>query len=146
MRGAREQTYATAAALATEAAIAELVARGTSTATGAVVPGEFVEAAIGRAEEVLGRPLTSGQANAVRGICGEGRRISLVLGVAGGQTLAAARRVGGSGSVLATDISPTILTYAAKAAAEAGLTNVETRPSRRTARRSTRCRPGPSMR
>jgi SAM-dependent methyltransferase len=45
---------------------------------------------------------------------------------AGGQTLAAARRVGKDGTVVATDISPTILTFAAKAAAEAGLTNVET--------------------
>jgi len=45
---------------------------------------------------------------------------------AGGQTLAAARRVGPEGRVVATDISPTILTYAAKGAAEAGLTNVET--------------------
>jgi len=45
---------------------------------------------------------------------------------AGGQTLAAARRVGGEGRVVAIDISPTILTYAAKQAAEAGLTNVET--------------------
>ena len=46
---------------------------------------------------------------------------------AGGQTLAAARRAGSNGRVVATDISPTILTYAAKAAAEAGLTNLETR-------------------
>ncbi len=45
---------------------------------------------------------------------------------AGGQTIAAARRVGPTGRVVATDISPNILTYAAKAAAEAGLTNVET--------------------
>jgi len=45
---------------------------------------------------------------------------------AGGQTLAAARRVGNDGRVVATDISPTILTYAAKEAAEAGLANVET--------------------
>lgn len=54
---------------------------------------------------------------------------STVLDVAagaGGQTMAAARRVGPEGRVVATDISPTILTYAAKAAAEAGLTNVET--------------------
>jgi SAM-dependent methyltransferase len=40
--------------------------------------------------------------------------------------LAAARRVGPSGRVVATDISPSILTYAAKAAAEAGITNIET--------------------
>jgi SAM-dependent methyltransferase len=44
----------------------------------------------------------------------------------GGQTLAAARRAGRQGRVVATDISPTILTYAAKEAAEAGLVNVET--------------------
>ena len=45
---------------------------------------------------------------------------------AGGQTITAARRVGPTGRVVATDISPNILTYAAKATAEAGLTNVET--------------------
>ena len=46
---------------------------------------------------------------------------------AGGQTLAAARRVGPSGSVLATDLSPAILEHAARAAAEAGLDNITTR-------------------
>jgi SAM-dependent methyltransferase len=54
-----------------------------------------------------------------------GARVLDVAAGAGGQTLAAARRVGSAGSVVATDISPTILTYAAKAAAEAGLTNIE---------------------
>ena len=89
VKGARERTYATAAALATEAAVADLVVRGTGSATAAVVPSELVEAAIDRAEDVLGRPLTSGQTKAVRGICGEGRRVSLVLGVAGaGKTTA----------------------------------------------------------
>jgi conjugative relaxase-like TrwC/TraI family protein len=83
VKGARERTYATASVLATEAAVAEVVARGTGTTTSATVPGDLVESAIARAEHVLGRPLTSGQAQAVRGICGEGRRISLVLGVAG---------------------------------------------------------------
>jgi ubiquinone/menaquinone biosynthesis C-methylase UbiE len=55
---------------------------------------------------------------------------SAVLDVAagaGGQTLAAARRVGPDGEVLATDISPTILAHAAADAAAAGLTNVRTR-------------------
>ena len=55
---------------------------------------------------------------------------STVLDVAagaGGQSLAAARRVGPSGRVLATDISPAILGYAAAAAAAAGLTTVQTR-------------------
>ncbi|MGH3839128.1 MAG: class I SAM-dependent methyltransferase [Pseudonocardiaceae bacterium] len=55
---------------------------------------------------------------------------STVLDVAagaGGQSLAAARRVGPSGEVLATDISPAILEYTAAAAASAGLTTVHTR-------------------
>jgi SAM-dependent methyltransferase len=55
---------------------------------------------------------------------------STVLDVAagaGGQSLAAARRVGPSGQVLATDISPAILAHAASTAAAAGLTTVRTR-------------------
>ena len=56
-----------------------------------------------------------------------GSRVLDVAAGGGGQTLAAARRVGPSGHVLATDISPRILSYAAKVTAEAGLTNVETR-------------------
>ncbi|WP_100500710.1 class I SAM-dependent methyltransferase [Geodermatophilus chilensis] len=55
-----------------------------------------------------------------------GSRVLDVAAGGGGQTLAAARRAGAGGRVLATDISPTILSYAAKAAAEAGLTNVKT--------------------
>ncbi len=55
-----------------------------------------------------------------------GSRVLDVAAGAGGQTLAAARRVGPSGRVLATDISPTILEHAARAAAAAGLGNVET--------------------
>ena len=55
-----------------------------------------------------------------------GAHVLDVAAGAGGQTIAAARRAGAGGRVLATDISPTILTYAAKAAAEAGVTNVET--------------------
>jgi SAM-dependent methyltransferase len=52
---------------------------------------------------------------------------SAVLDVAagaGGQSIAAARRVGATGRVLATDISPSILEYAAKAATDAGLANI----------------------
>ena len=55
-----------------------------------------------------------------------GSQVLDVAAGAGGQSLAAARRVGASGRVVATDISPTILAYAAKAAAAAGLTTVET--------------------
>lgn len=57
---------------------------------------------------------------------GEGSRVLDVAAGTGGQTIVAARRAGPGGKVVATDISPTILTYAAKAAAENGLTNVET--------------------
>lgn len=57
---------------------------------------------------------------------GDGSHVLDVAAGAGGQTLAAAKRAGAGGRVVATDVSPTILTYAAKAAAEAGLTNVET--------------------
>lgn len=58
---------------------------------------------------------------------GPGARILDVAAGAGGQTLAAARRVGAHGHVLATDISPTLLEYAASAAAGAGLANVSTK-------------------
>lgn len=56
----------------------------------------------------------------------DGSRVLDVAAGAGGQTIAAARRAGQDGTVVATDISPTILTYAAKLAADAGLANVET--------------------
>ncbi len=57
---------------------------------------------------------------------GMGSRVLDVAAGAGGQSLAAAARVGENGRVLATDISPTILTYAAKAAAGARYANVDT--------------------
>jgi ubiquinone/menaquinone biosynthesis C-methylase UbiE len=55
-----------------------------------------------------------------------GRMLDVAAG-AGGQTVAAARRVGTDGWVLATDISQNILTFAERAAAEARLRNVATR-------------------
>ncbi len=56
-----------------------------------------------------------------------GSRVLDVAAGAGGQTIAASRRVGATGAVLATDISPAILRHAERAAAEAGLSNVVTR-------------------
>ena len=56
-----------------------------------------------------------------------GARVLDLAAGAGGQTIAAAQRVGPSGSVLATDISPAILDFAADAARAAGLDNVEFR-------------------
>jgi ubiquinone/menaquinone biosynthesis C-methylase UbiE len=57
---------------------------------------------------------------------GAGSRVLDVAAGAGDQSLAAARRAGPTGKVLATDISPAILEYARNAAARAGLRNVET--------------------
>lgn len=54
-------------------------------------------------------------------------RVLDIAAGAGGQTLAAARRVGPEGYVVATDLSPTILKYAQQSARDAGLMNVEVR-------------------
>jgi ubiquinone/menaquinone biosynthesis C-methylase UbiE len=56
-----------------------------------------------------------------------GQRVLDVAAGAGEQTLAIAARVGTEGHVLATDIAPAILEYAAAEAARAGLTQVATR-------------------
>jgi SAM-dependent methyltransferase len=56
-----------------------------------------------------------------------GARVLDLAAGSGGQTLAAARRVRRSGSVLATDISPAILAYAADAARAARLANIAVR-------------------
>jgi SAM-dependent methyltransferase len=56
-----------------------------------------------------------------------GSRVLDLAAGAGEQTLRTARRVGPGGHVLATDISPAILDYAARTAREAGLSQVATR-------------------
>jgi ubiquinone/menaquinone biosynthesis C-methylase UbiE len=56
----------------------------------------------------------------------QGGRVLDVAAGAGEQTVAAARRVGRTGQVLATDISQNILEYAAISAKLAGLSNVQT--------------------
>jgi ubiquinone/menaquinone biosynthesis C-methylase UbiE len=58
---------------------------------------------------------------------GPGSRVLDVAAGAGGQTIAAAKRIGPTRYVLATDISPNILEFASAAAREEGLTNVQTR-------------------
>ena len=60
------------------------------------------------------------------GVAATARVLDVAAG-AGGQTLAAARRAGPDGRVLATDISGNILAFAERSAREAGLGNVETR-------------------
>src|SRR5262245_3090838 len=56
-----------------------------------------------------------------------GARVLDLAAGAGGQTIAAARRVGPSGSVLATDISPAILAHALDTARAARRANVDVR-------------------
>ena len=70
-------------------------------------------------------PLTERMLDLVR--IGAGHRVLDVAAGTGEQTLAAARRVGPTGAVLATDIAAPMLALAAEAAALAGLGNVETR-------------------
>ena len=57
---------------------------------------------------------------------GPGSRVLDVAAGAGEQSIAAARRVGPSGHVLATDISPEILRFAEANAKKAGLSNLST--------------------
>ena len=57
---------------------------------------------------------------------GVGSHVLDVAGGAGGQAMSAARRTGPEGSVTVTDVSPTILTYAQRAADENGLRHVTT--------------------
>lgn len=56
-----------------------------------------------------------------------GSRVLDVAAGAGEQSIRAARRVGPTGYVLATDIAPNLLTLAEHALQQAGITNVETR-------------------
>ena len=58
---------------------------------------------------------------------GPGDRVLDLAAGAGGQTIAAARRAGDDGAVLATDLAPDILEFAAAQARSAGLSNVATR-------------------
>ncbi len=55
-----------------------------------------------------------------------GSRVLDVAAGAGEQTLTVAKRIGSSGQVLATDISPEILQFATRSAKLAGLNNVQT--------------------
>lgn len=87
--GTRGQAWSLASVIATEQAIAEVVARGTAERTGLTVPDRLVTTAVSNMEQQLGRTLTDGQLDAVWGITTGGQRVSLVLGVAGaGKTTA----------------------------------------------------------
>ena len=79
--------------------------------------GPTLEAWLGEATEVM---------LDMTGIAAGSRVLDVAAG-AGGQTLAAARRVSPDGTVLATDISPEILRFAEAQARRAGISNVAVR-------------------
>lgn len=58
---------------------------------------------------------------------GQGHHVLDVAAGAGEQSITAAKKIGHSGYILATDISPNILAFAQKMAEEAGIKNMETR-------------------
>jgi conjugative relaxase-like TrwC/TraI family protein len=87
--GTRGQAWSLASVIATEHAIADVVARGTADVGAVTIPDHLVTAAVSTMEQRLGRSLTDGQLDAVWGICTNAERVNLVLGVAGaGKTTA----------------------------------------------------------
>jgi SAM-dependent methyltransferase len=77
------------------------------------------------------RPWLRHATQAMLGMAGisPGANVLDVAAGAGDQTLDVAERVGPNGRVLATDLSPDILLFAARRAADAGYRNIETRVS-----------------
>jgi AAA domain len=80
--GAREQPYAATAVLATENTIADTVER-LAARPGPLVEPELVEHVTREKQTELGHPLSAGQRRAVERICGSGRAVDVIVGVAG---------------------------------------------------------------
>jgi conjugative relaxase-like TrwC/TraI family protein len=81
--GAREQPHAQASVLATEAAIANAIARQLERTDAPVALPAAVEQAITSAEKSIGTALSVEQRDAALAICGSGRGAELIVGVAG---------------------------------------------------------------
>jgi conjugative relaxase-like TrwC/TraI family protein len=90
VKTAREQAYAPASVIATEAAIALKVALQADRTGAAAVGSEAAEQAITAKEDQLGgRSLTDGQKAMIRSVVTSGRPVELIVGVAGsGKTTA----------------------------------------------------------
>ena len=87
--GARSRAYVAASVLAAEAAVEDVAARLAGADDRASLRRATVEAAVAEKQVTLGRPLTAGQRRAVAVICGSGRGLDVVVGVAGsGKTTA----------------------------------------------------------
>jgi conjugative relaxase-like TrwC/TraI family protein len=86
--GAREQSYTTAQVLAAEATIAHTVER-LAEQPGPALDHRQIDDAIAAGETQRGQRLTDGQRQVVERLCGSGRAVSVVVGVAGsGKTTA----------------------------------------------------------
>jgi conjugative relaxase-like TrwC/TraI family protein len=86
--GAREQAYTTTEVLAAEATIAHTVEH-LATQPGPSLPAEEIAEAVERAEQTGGHRHTPGQRHLVDELCGSGRAVTVVVGVAGsGKTTA----------------------------------------------------------
>jgi conjugative relaxase-like TrwC/TraI family protein len=86
--GAREQPFSTATVLATETRIAQTVERLAADPF-ATVPEPYIDAAIAAKQERAGFTFTAGQHAAAREVAMSGRRVDVIVGVAGsGKTTA----------------------------------------------------------
>jgi conjugative relaxase-like TrwC/TraI family protein len=86
--GAREQAYTTAQVLAAEHTIAQTVAV-LAEQPGPHIPYMDIHKVITAKDQVLGLPMSMGQRAAVQAICGSGRSVDVIVGVAGsGKTTA----------------------------------------------------------
>src|SRR5918995_2813743 len=86
--GACEQPYAAAAVLATEHTIADTLERLT-TRRGPVAAPALIDHVTSAKQTELGHPLSAGQRRAVARVCGSGRAVDVIVGVAGsGKTTA----------------------------------------------------------
>ncbi|MGH9214943.1 MAG: MobF family relaxase [Acidimicrobiales bacterium] len=80
--GASDQPYTATAVLATEHTIADALERST-TRPGPVVAPELLEQAMEATQTEIGHALSGGQRRAVARICGSGRAVDVIVGVAG---------------------------------------------------------------
>jgi conjugative relaxase-like TrwC/TraI family protein len=97
--GAREQAYTTAQVLAAEHSIAHSVA-ALAGQPGPRIPYMDLHQAITAKDQMLGLPMSMGQRAAVQAICGSGRSVEVIVGVAG------------SGKTTALDVASGALTAA----------------------------------
>ena len=88
LAGAREQAYTTVEVLTAEATIAGVI-ETLATRPGPTIDPEELAWAVDEREQHLGRPLTFGQRQVVEQVCGSGKAVGVVIGVAGsGKTTA----------------------------------------------------------